>query len=86
MDPLGFHARPVAYLAKTARGWEQDHGSTVKISFQGQTVKASSLMKVMALGVRCNDTVVFSVEGGDEDATAAELKKLLDEWLPVEYI
>ncbi len=75
-DELGIHARPAGMLAKKAK----EYGDTVVTVSKGdQTVKASQLMKLMGLGVKCGDTIVIGVDGGDEDAAAEDLQKFFEE-------
>ncbi len=47
-------------------------------SINGNTVKASQLMKVMAMGIRCGQTFTVTAEGPDEDRAAEEMKEFLD--------
>ncbi len=85
-DPLGFHARPVSMMAKKAKECEETFGTTLTITFGETTVKAKSIMKVMSLGVRCNDTVIIKAEGGDENAVIEAFKQLLIEWFPLKVL
>ena len=36
-------------------------------------------MKLMGLGVKCGDTVKFTVEGADEDAAAEAIEKFMND-------
>ncbi len=75
-DELGIHARPAGMLAKKAK----EYGDTVVTVSKGdQTVKASQLMKLMGLGVKCGDTIVVGADGGDEDAAIEDLQKFFEE-------
>ncbi|MBR4172872.1 MAG: HPr family phosphocarrier protein [Clostridia bacterium] len=66
-DEVGIHARPAGNLAKLAKGFE---GTKVTIEKGGKSVDVTKLMMLMGLGVKCGDTVTFTVEGADEDACA----------------
>ena len=66
-DEVGIHARPAGNLAKLAKGFE---GTKVTIEKGGKSVDVTKLMMLMGLGVKCGDTVNFTVEGPDEDAAA----------------
>ena len=86
IDPLGFHARPVSMMAKKAKECEDAFGTTIMITYGETTVKAKSIMKVMSLGVRCNDTVIFKVDGGDENATIETFKPILIDYFPLKVL
>ena len=75
-DPLGVHARPAGMLAKLAKSFGE---TLVFITYHGNTVKASQLMKVMAMGIKHGQTFTVTVEGPEEDRVAEEVKKFLDE-------
>ena len=63
-DQVGIHARPAGLLAKAAK--TLDSVVTVEKA-DGKSAAATKLMAVMALGVKCGNTVTVKVEGGDED-------------------
>ena len=74
-DEIGIHARPAGNLVKHIKGFE----STVTIEKEGKPpVSGTALMKLMGLGVKCGDTVKFSVEGTDEDAAAAAIEEFMN--------
>ena len=75
-DPLGIHARPAGLFAKLCKGFGD---TVVTISKDGNTVKASQLMKVMALGIKNGHTVTIGTEGPDEDKAIEEVKKFMEE-------
>lgn len=64
-DPLGIHARPAGMLAKTAKSFAD---TTITVTKGEVTVKASQLMKLMALTVKQGDVITVFAEGGNEDA------------------
>ncbi|MBQ9384343.1 MAG: HPr family phosphocarrier protein [Ruminiclostridium sp.] len=75
-DALGLHARPAGSLVKLIK----ELGGTVMIEKEGKpAVSASALIKVMGLGVKCGETVRFTVEGGDEDAAVKAVEEFLNE-------
>ncbi len=75
-DQLGIHARPAGMLAKKAK----EYGDTVVTVTKGDTtVKASQLMKLMGMGVKCGDTVTVAAEGPDEDTAIEELETFFKE-------
>lgn len=69
-DPLGIHARPAGLLVKEAKAFAD---TTVTITKNGTTVKATQLMKLMGLGVKQGDVVTVAAEGTNEDAAIAAL-------------
>ena len=77
-DPVGIHARPAGLLAKLAK----EFGDTVvTVTKDGNTAKASQLMKLMSLQVKCGDTVTVAAEGPAEDAAIEAVKKFIEETL-----
>ena len=75
-DPLGIHARPAGMFAKLCKGFGD---TVVTIGKDGNNVKASQLMKVMALGIKSGHTVTITAEGPEEDKAIEEVKKFLEE-------
>jgi len=74
-DPLGIHARPAGLLVAFVK--KDCAPSECTITKNGQTVKATQLMKLMGLGIKQGDTITVTVEGGDEDAASAKLESFL---------
>lgn len=73
-DEIGIHARPAGNLVKLIKGFS----STVTIEKQGKPpINASALMKLMGLGVKCGETVKFTVEGDDEQAAAEAIEEFM---------
>ena len=70
-DPVGIHARPAGLLAKAAKALD----STVTIDKDGKSAAATKLMAMMGLGIKQGDTVTITVEGGNEDASAAAMEQ-----------
>ena len=66
-DPVGIHARPAGLLVKEIKKFA---GSTVTVTKGEKSVNALKLMALMGMGIKQNDTVKVSVEGGDEEAVA----------------
>ena len=69
-EPLGIHARPASILVKAALAYE----SSIFIEKDGKSANVKKLMALMALGVKYNEKVIFTIEGTDEDNAAKELK------------
>ena len=74
-DPVGIHARPAGILAKEAKTFN----STITIIKGDKSAKATSLMKLMGMGIKQGDTVTVQIEGDDEDTCAAAIEKFLKE-------
>ncbi|MBQ7646825.1 MAG: HPr family phosphocarrier protein [Clostridia bacterium] len=74
-DEIGIHARPAGNLVKLIKGYT----STVTIEKEGKpAINATALMKLMGLGVKCGDTVKFTVEGADEEAAAKAIEEFMN--------
>ena len=69
-NPIGIHARPAGMLARTAKSYE----SVITVIKDDKSCDCTHLMKLMAMGVKCGDTVTVSIEGSDEDTAAEEMK------------
>ncbi|MFQ9511801.1 MAG: HPr family phosphocarrier protein [Lachnospiraceae bacterium] len=70
-DEIGIHARPAGLLAKEAKGLD----STITISCNGKSADAKKLMALMAMGVKHNDEITVTVEGGNEEEIAAHMEE-----------
>lgn len=70
-DPVGIHARPAGLLVKAAKAFA---GAEITVSKGDKSAKATQLMKLMGLGVKGDDQITVSVNGGDEDAAAAAME------------
>jgi phosphocarrier protein len=73
-DEIGIHARPAGNLVKLIKGFS----SSVTIEKEGKPpINGTALMKLMGLGVKCGDTVRFTVEGDDEEAAAKGIEEFM---------
>ncbi|MCD8380564.1 MAG: HPr family phosphocarrier protein [Lachnospiraceae bacterium] len=72
-DEIGIHARPAGLLNKEAK----KYSSTVTVARKdnGKSADVKKLMQLLALGIKCNDTIEVTVEGADEDAAAVALEE-----------
>lgn len=75
-DPLGIHARPAGMLAKIAKSYGD---TTITVTKEGNSVKASQLMKLMGLGVKQGVTVTVAADGPAEDEAIAAVEKFFKE-------
>ena len=75
-DPLGIHARPAGLLAKAAKTYAD---TTVTVTKDDKTVKASQLMKLMSLTVKQGNIVTVTADGPQEDEAIAAMHKFFEE-------
>jgi phosphocarrier protein HPr len=69
IDPHGMHARPAAALLKLSRQFT----SEITISKADKKVQLKSMLNILALALKHNDTIVLEINGDDEVAAAATL-------------
>ena len=75
-DANGIHARPAGLLVKAAKVLD----STITLeTVADKSAAATKLMAVMSLGIKQGDTVTVTVEGGDEEASAAAMERFFRE-------
>lgn len=74
-DENGLHARLAGLLARKAQSFE----SAVALSCDGMSENAAKLVPIMSMDIQQGDTVDVTVEGADEEKSAAELKQLFEE-------
>ncbi len=72
-DEVGIHARPAGLLAKLAKTFS----STISIEKDGKSVNVTKLMMLMGMGIKCGDTVNFTVEGDDEEVAAKAIEEFM---------
>ena len=75
-DPLGIHARPAGLMVKVAKEYPDTQVSVTK---DENTVKATQLLKLMGLAVKCGDTIVVSAEGPCETDAILAMDQFLKE-------
>lgn len=71
IDELGIHARPAGQIVSEAKKFS----STIMIDAGEKKAGATKLMAVMALGVKCGQTVTVTAEGEDEDDAIAYMQE-----------
>ena len=74
-DPVGIHARPAQTLVADAK----KYASKITIECNGKSAGATSLIKLMSLGIKQGDEITVKVEGEDEDKVAEQLEAFLKE-------
>ena len=70
-DPVGIHARPAGMLAREVKKYP---GTRITITKGDRTVEANQLMKLIGMGVKCNDRITVSCNGGNESAALDAMK------------
>ena len=73
VNPLGLHARPAAKLVDCAARFT----SEIRLTHQGQTIDAKSIMSVLMLAAPCGVVLEVTVTGDDERAALEALEALL---------
>ena len=72
---LGIHARPAGLLVAEAK----KYSSVVTIISGSKRVAATSMIKLIGMGVRRGDTVKVQIEGDDEETCAAAIENFMKE-------
>ena len=72
MNPLGLHARPAAKLVDCAARYT----SEIRLTHQGQTIDAKSIMSVLMLEAPCGAILEVTLDGNDEQAALEALEVL----------
>lgn len=72
-DEVGIHARPAGLLVQEAKKFT----STIMFIKGEKSAKATSLMKLMGMGIVKDDEVTIQVDGEDEDAAAAAIESFM---------
>lgn len=75
VNERGLHARASAKFVKTAAQFEAE----VKVSRDGQTVDAQSIMGLMMLAAGIGSTVEITAEGADAEAALEALSQLISD-------
>lgn len=71
-DPHGIHARPAGMLTKAAKNYAD---TVITIEKDGESVRATQLMRLIGMGVKQGDVVTVAAEGAAEDAAIAALQE-----------
>ncbi|WP_310603417.1 HPr family phosphocarrier protein [Anaerosporobacter sp.] len=70
-DEIGIHARPAGMLVSKAKGYD----AKITLECNGKSAEMTKLMAIMAMGIKCNDTVTVTTDGADADKAATELEE-----------
>ena len=74
-DPLGIHARPAGLIAKLAKEYADP---SIVFSYNGKEAKATSLMKLMSLGVKQGAEITITAEGASEDTAIIAMSQFVN--------
>jgi phosphocarrier protein HPr len=72
-NPTGLHARPAKVFAQAAAAT----GHQVRLTKDGTTVNARSVLSVLTLDCHMGDEITIEVEGDDADAVLGDLVTLV---------
>ncbi|PKM57356.1 MAG: HPr family phosphocarrier protein [Firmicutes bacterium HGW-Firmicutes-3] len=70
----GLHARPASQLVKVCQSAKSD----IKITKGTTEVNPKSILGILTLGARYNDTLTMEISGEDEDEVVRNIKKFLE--------
>lgn len=74
-DPMGFHARPVGFLAKLASTTKD----SIIIKFNDKQADARRLYQVLGLNIKTGDTLTIQIEGENESELKSKILELFKE-------
>jgi phosphocarrier protein len=73
----GLHARPATNLVRLAKKFK----SVTSLKKGDKTIKLTSMLNILSLGLKGGDTITVIIEGEDEAAAAAEIDTFFTEEL-----
>ena len=73
-NPAGLHARPASLFVRAAA----DFQAITEVVSHGRSAKGSSLVEILALGVRQGDTILVRTHGVDAQAALDALRALIE--------
>ena len=73
-DREGLHARPVTVICCAARKWS----CGITVSCGSRVADARDLLQLMGLMARRGDTLVFKLDGADEQDAAAAIETAIE--------
>ena len=68
----GLHARPATDFVELAKSFESD----IKVSFNGKTKSAKSVIGILSLGIHKGAEIEVSCDGADEEKALHEIENL----------
>ncbi|WP_077613373.1 HPr family phosphocarrier protein [Clostridium sp. Marseille-P2415] len=76
-NAYGIHARPAGMLVKMACEFD----SSIRLECGGKTADLKRIMAVMAMQVKCSQTVTVICDGPDQDLAVSKLEEFFKEKL-----
>lgn len=73
--PVGLHARPASILISEAEKFKSD----ISIKYNSKEVSLKSIIGVMTLGIKTNESFELIVQGEDEEQAMARLETFFNE-------
>lgn len=73
--PVGLHARPASILISEAEKFKSD----ISIKYKTKEVSLKSIIGVMTLGIKTDDSFEVIVSGNDEELAMNRMEKFFDE-------
>lgn len=74
-SPLGIHVRASGMIVKLAKEYAD---TAISISCNGKEEKATSLMKLMALGVKQGNKITVTAKGANEDTAILAMSRFVN--------
>ena len=74
-DAMGLHARPVGLVVKAVKPYQD---SQITITHNGRQADAKRMFAVMGLRVKQGETITVSVQGGDEQKIADQIRGIFE--------
>lgn len=74
-DEVGIHARPAAALVELVKKFD----CSVKLSANGKTVAADSIINIMSLGAVKGTNITFEAEGPEHEAACRAIRRFFSE-------
>ncbi len=74
-SPVGIHARPAGFFAKTASAFQ----SVVTVQCKGNSANGKKLFELMKLGAQTGDEIEIEISGADEKETLDALQSFIKE-------
>ena len=69
LSPQGIHARPATALLKLTRVYK----SSISLKKEEKFVQLRSMLNILALGIKCGDTISVIIDGDDESDAALSI-------------
>ena len=74
LNKIGLHARPASMLVNTAGKYESD----ITVIKGDRTATAKSIINLLALRIKQNDSITIRADGGDESEAVDALVELVN--------